>query len=106
VRYLFFLFQEGLFIIQLGGRFYITFSSNLHTKKAVWLIIMCLNLTYSGFQIGRHLSGTLSNHNCVKEGDALSPLLFNFFYVTPLETSETQFVLSQKLYIYAFYFEF
>lgn len=36
---------------------------------------MCLNETYS---IGKHLSGVLPIQNGVKQGEALSPLLFNF----------------------------
>jgi hypothetical protein len=41
--------------------------------KLVRLIKMCLNETYSKVHIGKHLSD-----NGLKQGDALSPLLFNF----------------------------
>jgi hypothetical protein len=37
---------------------------------------MCLNETYSKVRIGKHLSDSFPNQNCVKQGDALSPLLF------------------------------
>jgi hypothetical protein len=39
---------------------------------------MCLNETYSKVRVGKHLSGTLPSQNGLKQGDALSPLLFNF----------------------------
>jgi hypothetical protein len=48
--------------------------------KLVRLIKMCLNGTYeySKFRIGDHLSDTFPIQNGLKQGDALSPLLFNF----------------------------
>jgi hypothetical protein len=46
--------------------------------KLVWLIKMCLNETYSRVRIGKHLSDTLPIQNGLKQGDALSPLPFNF----------------------------
>jgi hypothetical protein len=39
---------------------------------------MCLNETYSKICIGKHLSSTFPIQNGLKQGDALSPLLFNF----------------------------
>jgi hypothetical protein len=39
---------------------------------------MCLNETYSKIRIGKHLSGVFPIKNGLKEGHALSPLLFNF----------------------------
>jgi hypothetical protein len=39
---------------------------------------MCLNETYSRVRVGKHLSDVFPNKNGLKEGDALSPLLFNF----------------------------
>ena len=39
---------------------------------------MCLNETYSTVQVGKHLSDMFPIRNCLKKGDALSPLLFNF----------------------------
>jgi hypothetical protein len=38
---------------------------------------MCLNETYSKVHIGKNLSVTFPIQNGVKQGDALSPLLFN-----------------------------
>jgi hypothetical protein len=39
---------------------------------------MYLNETYSKVCIGKHLSESFPIQNCLKQGDALSPLLFNF----------------------------
>jgi hypothetical protein len=46
--------------------------------KLVMLIKMCLSETYSRIRVGKHLSDTFHFKNCLKQGDALSPLLFNF----------------------------
>jgi hypothetical protein len=46
--------------------------------KLVMLIKMCLNETYTRVQVGRHLSDIFSIKNGLKQGDALSPLLFTF----------------------------
>jgi hypothetical protein len=37
-----------------------------------------LNETYGKIHIGKHLSGAFPIQNGLKQGDALSPLLFNF----------------------------
>jgi hypothetical protein len=39
---------------------------------------MCLDETYSKVRIGKHLSDSFPIQNGLKQGDALSPLLFNF----------------------------
>jgi retron-type reverse transcriptase len=39
---------------------------------------MCLNETYSRVIIGKNQSDKVSTENGLKQGDALSPLLFNF----------------------------
>jgi hypothetical protein len=46
--------------------------------KLVRLIKMCLNETYGKFRIGKHLADNFPIRNGLKQGDALSPLLFNF----------------------------
>jgi hypothetical protein len=46
--------------------------------KLVRLIKMCLNETYSKVRIGKLLSDKFRIQNGLKQGDALSPLLFNF----------------------------
>ncbi|KAJ4439982.1 hypothetical protein ANN_08113 [Periplaneta americana] len=47
-------------------------------KKLVLLITMCLSETYSRVRIGQFLSDAFPIHCGLKQGDALSPLLFNF----------------------------
>jgi hypothetical protein len=47
-------------------------------KKLVRLLKMCLNETYSKVCIGKLLSDKLPIQNGLKQGDVLSPLLFNF----------------------------
>jgi hypothetical protein len=39
---------------------------------------MCLNEMYSKVRIGKHLFDSFPTQNSLKQGDALSPLLFNF----------------------------
>jgi hypothetical protein len=46
--------------------------------KIVRLIKTCLNETYNKVCIGKYLSYNLLIQNGIKQGDALSPLLFNF----------------------------
>jgi hypothetical protein len=46
--------------------------------KLVRLIKMCLNETYSKVHVGKHLSDNFPIQNGLKQGDALSPWLFNF----------------------------
>jgi hypothetical protein len=46
--------------------------------KLIRLIKMCLNETYSKVHIGKHLSHSFPLQNGLKQGDALSLLLFNF----------------------------
>jgi hypothetical protein len=47
-------------------------------KKLVRLIKICLNETYSKVSIGKLLPDKFPIQNGLKQGDALSPLLFNF----------------------------
>jgi hypothetical protein len=46
--------------------------------KLVRPIKMCFNETYSKVRIGKHLSDSFPIQNVLIQGDALSPLLFNF----------------------------
>jgi hypothetical protein len=46
--------------------------------KLARLIKVCINKTYSIVYIGEHLSDNFPTQNCLKQGDALMPLLFNF----------------------------
>jgi len=49
--------------------------------KLARLINMCLNETYSRFQVGKHLPDMLPIKNVLKHGEVLLPLLFNFALV-------------------------
>jgi hypothetical protein len=46
--------------------------------KLIRLIKMCLNETYSRARVGKHLSDVFALRNVLKQGDALSPMLFSF----------------------------
>jgi len=47
-------------------------------KKLVRLIKMCLTETYGRVRVGKNLSDMFPIRNDLKQGDALSPLFFNF----------------------------
>jgi hypothetical protein len=47
-------------------------------KKLVRLLKLCLNETYSRVRVGKNLSEMFQIRNGLKQGDALSPLVFNF----------------------------
>jgi hypothetical protein len=47
-------------------------------RKLDGIIKMCLNESYSKIRIGRNLSEKFPIQNGLKQGDALSPLVFNF----------------------------
>ena len=55
-------------MIQLGGRSYIRFS----------LSLVSLAETYSRVRVGKNVSDRFPISNGLRQGDALSPLLFNF----------------------------
>jgi hypothetical protein len=55
--------------------------------KLVRLIKMCLNETYYKIRIGKYLSDSFPIQNSLKQGDALSPLLFNLVWNMPLGSS-------------------
>ena len=47
-------------------------------KKLVSLVKMCLTETYNRVRVGKYLSDIFPIRNGLKQGDALSSLLFNF----------------------------
>jgi len=47
-------------------------------KKLVSLVKMCLTETYSRVRVGKNLSDRFPIRNALKQGDDLSPLLFDF----------------------------
>jgi len=48
------------------------------TTKVIALVEMCLNNTYNNGPIGLYLSYKLTIQNGLKQGEALSPVLFIF----------------------------
>jgi len=50
------------------------------SMKLIWLVKMCLNVTYSTVQECKHLSNMFPIKHGLKQGDVLSPLLFNFAF--------------------------
>ena len=65
-------------MIQLAGRPCTILSEFGIPKKLVRLIKMCLTETYSRVRVGKNWSEMFQIRNGLKQGDALSPLLFNF----------------------------
>ena len=65
--------------MQLGGGPYIIFSLSLGSPRS-WqgIIKTCLTVTYSRVRVGKNLSDMFPIRNGLKQGDALSSLLFNF----------------------------
>ena len=47
-------------------------------KKLIRLVKTCLTETYSRVRVGKNVSDIFPIRNGLKQGDALSPLLFNF----------------------------
>jgi hypothetical protein len=61
--------------------------------KIVGLIIMCLNKTCSEVCVHKHFCDAFPIQNSLKQGDALSPLLFSFALGYAISTTKTQLVL-------------
>ena len=50
------------------------------SMQLIWLAKMCLDETCSTVQECKHLSNMFPVKNGLKQGDAISPLLFNFAF--------------------------
>ena len=53
-------------------------SHRIRYPQEIRLIDVCLGESYSSVHIGRFLSDAFPIHCGLKQGDALSPLIFNF----------------------------
>ena len=73
-----YLFTSRKLIIQLGWGL-VQYSYGVwYAHETGKVIKICLNKIYSRVLVGMHLSDMFPIENCFKQGDALSPLLFNF----------------------------
>ena len=80
-------------MIRLGGRSCTTFQNKFGiAMKLVRLIRMCMNETYSRVHVGKQSSDMFPVRNCLKQRDALLPLLFNF----PLEYAIRRVQVNQE----------
>ncbi|PSN39587.1 hypothetical protein C0J52_18753, partial [Blattella germanica] len=73
-----------------------TYDSIKREKLYIRLILMCLNGTKSRVQVGKQVSDILKIHNGLKQGDVLSPLLFNFVLEHAIKSLEDKEGVQQR----------
>jgi hypothetical protein len=70
--------------------------------KLVRLIKMCRNETYCRVCVGKHLSDMFPSRNGLKQGDTLSPALFNFaIRRVRVNPDGMKLVVTHQLLVYA-----
>jgi hypothetical protein len=67
--------------------------------KLIWLIKMCLNKTYSKVCIDKYFSDSFLIQNGLKQGNVLSPLLFNSaleYVIMKIQENQVELKLNGK----------
>jgi len=78
-----YILQESYNLIRKDIVYNILIEYDIPMKQAS-LIKMCPTETYRRVRVGKNLSDMFPSRNGLKQGEALSPLLFNFALDTPL----------------------
>ena len=100
-------FKKAYYSVRKEVLYNIFIEFGIHMKM-VRLIKMCLTETYSRVRVGKNLSDVFRIRNGLKQGDALSPLLFNFaleFTITRVQLIQDGLKLNGKhqSWVYADY---
>jgi hypothetical protein len=84
--------------IQLGGEVLYNMPIDFGIPmKLARLIKMCLNEPYSRVRVDKHLCDIVPVMNGLKQGDALSPMLFNFvleYAIRTVQVNQNGFILN------------